>query len=201
MKTGPKYKICRRLGAQVFEKCQTPKFVAAESSKKGGKKGGRKAATNYAIQLLEKQKVRFSYGVSEKQFYNYVQKAIETKKGAPAEKLSESLERRLDNVVYRLGLANTRAFARQMVAHGHFVVKGKRVTVPSYNVSVGDVISIREGSRNKGPFQSLETRLKNYTAPDWLSFDLSKGEAVVKALPHQPESFLDYNAVIEFYSR
>jgi small subunit ribosomal protein S4 len=200
MKTGPKYKICRRLGAQVFEKCQTPKFVAAESNKKG-KKGGRKAATNFAIQLLEKQKVRFSYGVSEKQFYNYVKKALVVKKGAPTEKLSESLERRLDNVVYRLGLANSRALARQMVAHGHFVVKGKRVTVPSYNTSVGDVISIREGSRNKVLFQNLETRLKNYTSPNWLSFDIAKGEAVVKALPNQPESYLDYNAVIEFYSR
>ena len=143
MKIGPKYKICRRLGAQVFEKCQTPKFVAAESNKKGGKGKRGKAATNFAIQLLEKQKVRFSYGVSEKQFYNYVKKALVVKKGAPTEKLSESLERRLDNVVYRLGLANSRALARQMVAHGHFVVKGKRVTVPSYNTSVGDVISIR----------------------------------------------------------
>ncbi|MBP6926451.1 MAG: 30S ribosomal protein S4 [Candidatus Pacebacteria bacterium] len=201
MKIGPKYKICRRLGAQVFEKCQTPKFVAAESNKKGGKGKRGKAATNFAIQLLEKQKVRFSYGVSEKQFYNYVKKALVVKKGAPTEKLSESLERRLDNVVYRLGLANSRALARQMVAHGHFVVKGKRVTVPSYNTSVGDVISIREGSRSKALFQNLDTRLKNYTSPNWLSFDIAKGEAVVKALPNQPESYLDYNAVIEFYSR
>jgi len=185
----------------VFEKCQTPKFVVADSNKKGGKGKRGKAATNYAIQLLEKQKVRFSYGVSEKQFYNYVKKAIDTKKGSPTDKLSESLERRLDNVVYRLGLANSRALARQMVAHGHLVVKGKRVTVPSYNVSVGDVISIREGSRSKALFQNLETRLKNYTSPNWLSFDIAKGEAVVKALPNQPESYLDYNAVIEFYSR
>lgn len=200
MKLGPRYKICRRLGAQVFEKCQTPKFVVADT-KKGGKGKRGKAATNYAIQLIEKQKVRFSYGVSEKQFYNYVKKAIDTKKGTPMEKLSESLERRLDNVVYRLGLANSRALARQMVAHGHLVVKGKRVTVPSYNVSVGDVITIREGSRNKVLFQNLETRLKTYTSPNWLSFDIAKGEAVVKALPNQPESYLDYNAVIEFYSR
>lgn len=200
MKSGPKYKICRRLGAQVFEKCQTPKFVASEAARKTGKKRP-KAATNFAVQLVEKQKVRFSYGVSEKQFYNYVKKAIETKKGAPTEKLSESLERRLDNVVYRLGLANTRALARQMVAHGHFTVKGKRITVPSYSASVGDVIAIREGSRGKALFQNLDTRLKNYTAPNWLSFDIAKGEAVVKAMPNQPESFLDYNAVIEFYSR
>ena len=200
MKLGPRYKICRRLGAQVFEKCQTQKFVVADT-KKGGKGKRGKAATNYAIQLIEKQKVRFSYGVSEKQFYNYVKKAIDTKKGTPMEKLSESLERRLDNVVYRLGLANSRALARQMVAHGHLVVKGKRVTVPSYNVSVGDVITIREGSRNKVLFQNLETRLKTYTSPNWLSFDIAKGEAVVKALPNQPESYLDYNAVIEFYSR
>ena len=80
MKFGPKYKICRRLGAGVFEKCQTPKFTASEA-KKGGKKKGRRAGTDFALQLLEKQKIRFSYGVSEKQFYNYVKKAIETKKG------------------------------------------------------------------------------------------------------------------------
>lgn len=200
MKTGPKYKICRRLGAQVFEKCQTPKFTMSEA-KKGTKKKGGKAATTYAIQLLEKQKMRMSYGVSEKQFYNYVKKAISTKSGTPTEKLSESLERRLDNVAYRLGLAGGRSLARQMVAHGHLTVNGKRVTVPSYNVSVGDVIAIREGSRGKGLFRDLEARLKNYTAPKWLSFDLSKVTAEVKSLPNEPESYLDFNAVIEFYSR
>ncbi|MEN9582122.1 MAG: ribosomal protein small subunit ribosomal protein [Candidatus Parcubacteria bacterium] len=201
MKTGPKFKICRRLGAQVFEKCQTPKFVMADAKKGGKGKRGGKAATNYAIQLLEKQKMRVSYGVTEKQFYNYVKKAIDTKKGSPSDKLSESLERRLDNVAYRLGFVSARSAARQMVAHGHLTVNGKRVTVPSYNVSVGDVVAIREGSKSKGIFQNLEARLKNYTAPSWLSFDATKHTAVVKSLPREPESYLDFNAVIEFYSR
>ncbi len=201
MKIGPRYKICRRLGAQVFEKCQTPKFVLRDVKKGGKSKRGGKAATTYAIQLLEKQKMRMSYGVTEKQFYNYVKKAIDTKKGSPTGKLSESLERRLDNVAYRLGLTNSRPLARQMVAHGHLTVNGKRVTVPSYNVSVGDIIAIREGSRAKGLFRDLEAKLKNYTAPKWLSFDVSKATAEVKGLPKDPESYLDFNAVIEFYSR
>ncbi len=201
MKIGPKFKICRRLGPQVFEKCQTPKFVMADAKKGGKGKRGGKAATNYAIQLLEKQKMRMSYGVTEKQFYNYVKKAIDTKKGAPTEKLSEFLERRLDNVIYRLGFANSRPLARQIAAHGHITVNGKRVTVPSYMISVGDKIAIREGSKAKALFQNLETRLKNYTAPDWLSFDSETKSAIVKNLPHQPEAYLDFNAVIEFYSR
>ena len=201
MKIGPKYKICRRLGAQVFEKCQTPKFAMSEPARgKGGKRGGR-AATNFAIQLLEKQKMRLSYGVSEKQFYNYVKKALDNKKNTPALNLSESLERRLDNVAYRLGFAPSRTAARQMTAHGHITVNGKRVTVPSLTVSLGDVIAIREASRSKGLFQNMEARLKNYTAPTWLAVDYAKGSAEVKALPKDPESYLDYNAVIEFYSR
>lgn len=201
MKFGPKYKICRRLGAGVFEKCQTPKFTASEAKKGGKKKGGRRAGTDFALQLLEKQKIRFSYGVSEKQFYNYVKKAIETKNGTPTEKLHRSLESRLDNVVYRLGLASSRPLARQMVAHGHLVVNGKKVTVPSYAVSVGDVITVREGSKNKALFQNLDTKLKNYHAPDWLTFDIAKATATVKAVPAQPDTFLDWSSVLQFYSR
>lgn len=198
MKVGPKFKICRRLGAQVFDKCQTPKFVMAEP--KRGKRGGR-GGTDYAVQLLEKQKIRYSYGVMEKQFYNYVKKAIESKKETPAEKLYRSLEGRLDNVVYRLGLAHTRPLARQMVSHGHFTVNGKKITIPSYAVSIGDVVAIREGSRSSALFSNLETKLKNYKTPDWISFDLSKSAGEIKAIPKSPDTFLDFNAVLEFYSR
>lgn len=201
MKIGPKYKICRRLGPQVFEKCQTPKFVMSEANRGNKKRKGGRAATNYAIQLLEKQKVRFSYGVTEKQFYNYVKKAIDVKKASPAEKLSESLERRLDNVVYRLGFANSRQLSRQMVAHGHMTVNGRRVTAPSLTVSVGDIISVRDGSKGKVLFQNLDAKLKNYTSPNWLTFDIPNLKAEVKSLPKTPESYLDFNAVIEFYSR
>lgn len=200
MRLGPKFKICRRLGAQMFEKCQTPKFVMADPKKKGkgSKRGG---GTDFAVQLLEKQKVRFSYGVTEKQFRNYVMKAIDTKKSIPTEKLQEELERRLDNVVYRMGFTGSRPLARQMVAHGHFTVNGKRVTIPSFRVTEKDTIAIREGSKNKVLFQNLDARFKNYTAPDWLSFDLGKNEGKMKTTPKQVDSFLDWNAVIEFYSR
>lgn len=196
----PKYKICRRLGAGVFEKCQTQKFAASEAqgAKKGFKRG--KQRSDYGNQLIEKQKIRFSYGLSEKQFSNYVKRA--TAKGSnSAEKLFEGIEARLDNVVYKLGLAGTRALARQMVSHGHLVVNEKRVTVPSFAVKVGDKIQIREGSKNKVLFQDIDKKLKNYISPDWLKFDVSKGIGEITGHPKNTDSFLNFNAVIEFYSR
>jgi small subunit ribosomal protein S4 len=194
-----KFKICRRLGAQVYEKCQSQKFVVSTAKKV--KKGKTKTLSDYGTQLIDKQRVRVSYGITEKQFRNYVMQAGKVKGGKPNEHLFESLETRLDNVIYRLGLGNTRQFARQMVSHGHFMVNGHKVTVPSYRVRVGDVITVREGSRGKGMFKDIEVRLKNYSAPNWLSFDISKIEAKVVALPKEIDSFLNLSAVLEFYSR
>lgn len=202
MITGPKYKICRRLGAGVFEKCQTPKFVVSEgrhSVKKGT--GRRKSVSEYGAQLIEKQKIRFTYGVSEKQFSNYVKEAVSAQGTDTAEKLLGRLELRLDNAAYRLGLAGTRAAARQMVSHGHLLVNGKRVTIPSYKLSVGDVIGIREGSRGKGVFANLEAKLTDYNPPAWLKWNLSKLEGTVAAVPKEHDGFLDFHAVLEFYSR
>ena len=127
MKIGPKYKIARRLGPAVFEKTQTQKFALSEARHAAGKKRDKrsKALSDFGLQLIEKQRVRFSYGITERQLSNYVEKAIETK-GNPSENLFASLESRLDNVVYRMGIAHTRRLARQMVSHGHFVVYGKR---------------------------------------------------------------------------
>ena len=194
-----KFKICRRLGAQVYEKCQSSKFVASTAPK--GKKGKTKTLSDFGTQLIDKQRVRVSYGITEKQFRNYVVKASTVKGGKPNEHLFESLETRLDNVVYRLGLGNTRQFARQMVSHGHFVVNGHRVTVPSYRVRVGDIITVRAGSRVKGMFTDLPIRLKNYVSPKWLSFDIETMEARVVSLPKEIDSFLNLSAVLEFYSR
>ncbi len=197
-----KYKICRRLGAGVYEKCQTAKFAASAANKKGKRSDKRpKPLSDFGAHLVEKQKVRFSYGVSEKQFSNYVKKATEKKGAAPTDSLFESLESRLDNVVYRTGLANTRALARQMVSHGHFMVNGKRTTVPSFAIRPGDVVSVREGSRSKGFFNGLDARLKTYTVPEWLTFDQSKMEAKVSQKPKHTEGFFNLNAVLEFYSR
>ncbi|MDQ3244785.1 MAG: 30S ribosomal protein S4 [bacterium] len=200
MITKPKFKICKRLGAGVYDKCQTSKFSNANVPKGfGGKKP--KALTEYGTQLNEKQKIRFSYGISERQLSNYVKKATLIKGSGTAEKFFEELESRLDNVIYRMGLAPSRRGARQMVSHGHFVIAGHKVTVPSYATKVGDVIQIREGSKTSKLFQDLETRLKDYTSPAWVSFDTNKLEGKMTAKPKNTETFLDLNAVLEFYSR
>lgn len=196
----PKFKICRRLGPGVYDKCQTAKFSTAPA--KGGFGGKRpKALSEYGAQFIEKQKVRFSYGVTESQLSKYVEKASQVKGSGTVEKFYENLEFRLDNAVYRMGLAPSRRAARQMVSHGHFVVNAHKVTIPSYELKAGDVVKVREGSKVKKVFQGLEEKMKNYTAPGWLSFDLSKMEGKILAKPKNIETFLNLNAVLEFYSR
>jgi small subunit ribosomal protein S4 len=165
----------------------------------GGKRP--KALTEYGTQLVEKQKIRFSYGISERQLSNYVKKASLIKGAGTSDKFYEQLESRLDNVVYRMGLAGSRRGARQMVSHGHFLVNGHRVTIPSYEVHPGDVIKVREGSKVKKIFENLVNRLKDYSAPSWLSFDPEKMEGKISDKPKNTETFLDLNAVLEFYSR
>src|SRR6185436_15717972 len=134
MKIGPKYKIARRLGAPIFEKTQTQKF-ALSSEKKGGKKGFGRPKSDFALQLVEKQKARFFYGVTEKQFKNYAKASLGKKNVRPAAELFSALESRLDNAIWRLGLSPTHGGARQMVAHGHIMVNGKRTYTPSYKLS------------------------------------------------------------------
>ncbi|MEX2052508.1 MAG: 30S ribosomal protein S4 [Candidatus Paceibacterota bacterium] len=201
MITKPKFKICRRLGPGVYDKCQTVKF--STSTGPAGAIGGRrpKALSEYGTQLIEKQKVRFSYGITERQLSNYVKKATHIKGAGTADKFFEQLESRLDNAVYRMGLAPSRRGARQMVSHGHFMVNGHKVTIPSYELKPGDAIAIREGSKIKKIFDNLTERLKEYNAPAWITFDLSKLEGKVLEKPKNTETFLDLNAVLEFYSR
>lgn len=200
--TQKKYKLCRRLGAGIYEKCQTAKFAQSEPAvKKGKKPGGRRS--DYGNQLIEKQKVRFMYGVREKQFSNYVKYAMErSKKGtSPADLLFRQLEERLDNVVYRLGFAHTRALARQMVSHGHFIVNGKKFTIPSYAVKQGDLIAIREGSKSSALFKDVAVKLKAIKKPDWLKYDETSVTTKVSGDPKNPDAFLNFQVVIEFYSR
>jgi small subunit ribosomal protein S4 len=199
---GPKYKIARRLGAGVFEKTQTPKFALRQSQKGKEKKGGRGPKTDYGIQMLEKQKARFSYGLTEKQFSTYVKKSL-TMKGANQDMLFKMIESRLDNVVLRAGFAQTRFFARQIVSHGHMMVNGKRVTIPSYQLKVGDKITIREASAKKGIFAELDERLKKYQAPSWLKVDADKKIIEIQGAPKlNPEELIfDIGQVLEFYSR
>jgi small subunit ribosomal protein S4 len=200
MLSKPKFKICRRLGPGVYDKCQTAKFASsATKTLPGGRRP--KAPTEYGTQLIEKQKIRFSYGISERQLSNYVKKASSVKGAGTADKLYESLESRLDNVVYKMGLGASRRATRQMVSHGHFVVNDHRVTIPSYELKMGDVIKIREGSKGKKLFENLTEKLKDYNAPAWVAFDLGKMEGKILAKPKNIETFLDLNAVLEFYSR
>lgn len=207
MKTGPKFKICRRLGERLFPKCQTTKFaISGSAAAKTGKTktGGRRSrsASDYGSQLREKQKARYTYGVNERQFRNYVERSRAIKTGNPLVNLGQLVESRLDNVVYRFGLVSSRAFARQVVSHGHILVNGRRVTIPSYAVSVGDVIGIRSQSLGNGVFREVAERLKNVEPPAWL-LPTAFGEAKVVALPAlgEAESNLNLSAIIDFYSR
>lgn len=200
MKIGPKYKICRRLGDRVFSKCQTTKFtVSGTNKKKVGRP--RKAMSEYGSQLLEKQKVRYTYGVNEKQFSNYVKDIRKKKDGSPTSHLYQALELRLDNTVYRMGLVNSRIFARQIVSHGHIMVNGRKVTIPSYKVKPGDKISIRPQSKDKKLFDWFRETSKDYNPPAWLSMD-EQGEAIVKSIPEWDDSTtLNFGSILEFYSR
>lgn len=204
MKVGPKYKICRRLGDDVFAQCQTQKFQIAKGKKQAGKKFTRGPRTEYGKQLLEKQKVRYSYYINEKQLSNYV-KAAREKKGADAIKiLFESLESRLDTVIFRARLVGTRAFARQIASHGHMCVNGRRVNVPSYALKKGDVISVREGSAKNKIFEDLEKSIKDAKLPDHLTYDPKKKEIKITGTPNyetRQDVTLDFGTVIEFYSR
>jgi len=202
MKTVQKYKMCRRLGPGVFEKCQTPKFVASEARHAKSLKNKRpKTLSGFALQFVEKQKVRFMYGISESQFGNYINEAV-AHKGAPAtDHLFELLETRLDNVAYRLGLAHTRRLARQMVSHGHITVNGKKTTIASQRVKVGDKIIVRLGSQKSPLFADMVKKMKEYTVPNWLTFDAETLTGLVQGKPKNTEGYLDLNTVLEFYSR
>ncbi len=198
MKIGPKYKIARRLGAPVFEKTQTQKFAAKMADGAVFKR----PKSDYGIGLLEKQKARYSYGVSSGQFTKYVKNALETK-GNSTELFLTALESRLDNVVLRAGLTPTRRAARQMVSHGHINVNGVRVTVPSYTVKVGDVISIRSGSAKKALFNTLDEKIKTVKLPAWLKVNVDKKEFTVDGVPRidTTELLFNPNTVLEFFSR
>jgi small subunit ribosomal protein S4 len=198
---GPKYKIARRLGAGIFEKTSTQKFAQREASRgKKDKRSGPK--TDYGIQMLEKQKARFSYALTEKQFSKYVHSAI-ANKGNNQDVLFGLLESRLDNVVLRGGFATSRLAARQIVSHGHMMVNGIRVTIPSYQVRVGDKITIREGSAKKALFATLEDRIAKYQPPSWLKLDVEKKALEVQGAPklNTTELLFDIGQVLEFYSR
>lgn len=204
MKVGPKYKICKRLGASVFEKCQTQKFQLAEARAPRRTPRGRRRGSAYGAQLLEKQKARFTYGLSESQFSRYVGEAMHQRGGDTMQSLVTRLESRLDNVVYRAGFAKTRRGARQMVSHGHVMVNGKRVNIPSYRVSGDETVAIREASRTSPLFaKNSEEELEKSAAPAWLSLGKDGFSVTMAAAPHYTDSELSWSpaTIIQFYSR
>ncbi|MEK7133911.1 MAG: 30S ribosomal protein S4 [Patescibacteria group bacterium] len=199
-----KFKIAKRLGAAIFEKTQSQKFALSEArspAKRG--RGGRGGGSDYGRQLLEKQRVRFTYGLSERQLSNYAEAAFA--QPDPSTSLHRALEMRADSAVYRAGLSPTRRASRQAVSHGHITVNGKRITTPSYHVRKGDVLAVREGSRTSPLFSTLAENKEQNTrlVPQWLNVDLNllKAEVVGEPSYNQIEVGLDYPTVFEFYSR
>ena len=202
MKIGPKYKIARRLGASVFEKTQSQKF-ALSVERRGKPKGRGRGATEYGKQLLEKQKVRMTYGISERQFGNYIETATSTHGKNPVELLHSQLELRLDNVVYRLGLAPTRRAARQMVSHGHITINGVKTTIPSRQVHIGERIAVRAGSKESALFTGFAEKFMERPLPTWLSWNPKEMEGAVALVPsaEAADPAGDLVSVLSFYSR
>lgn len=190
------------MGPMVYEKCQTPKFALAKE--RGVVKNKRpRGKSDFGIVLLEKQRARVMYGVPERQFKRYVQGIISKGGANQGEALYEKLETRADNAVFRLGWAPTRAAARQMVSHGHILVNGVKVTIPSQAVEEGNTIGIRVGSLNKKIFAELENKLKEALVPHWLKLDVVKKEAKVIGLPRldQGAPALNWSGILDFYKR
>jgi small subunit ribosomal protein S4 len=201
MKIGPRYKLARRVGAPIFEKTQTPRFAMTNSRKEKAGTMPTRPKSQFGQQLLEKQKARFTYGIMEKQFSKYAKKALMEKD--PVQSLFRQVETRLDNTIYRAGLAKTRLQARQAASHGHVTVNGKRVTIPSMVVKEGSVLGIREGSKLSPLFNDVTERQNTLSAPVWLKVDAAKREATVTGVPVfvPQEAQFDLGVVLEYYSR
>jgi len=207
---GPSCKLCRREGMKLYlkgEKCYTEKCPFERRSYPPGQHGKeasfrRRRVTDYAMQLREKQKARRIYGVLERQFRRYFHEA-ERRSGLTGENLLTVLETRLDNVVYRLGLADSRAQARQLVQHGHFTVNGRKTNIPSFLVRPSDLVSVRPESRRKEYFKERRELLGKREVPAWLSFDEEALSGRVLALPARQEIDVpvEEQLIVEFYSR
>jgi small subunit ribosomal protein S4 len=203
---GPVCRLCRREGVKLFLKgirCMTEKCAIERRSYPPGQHGqGRQRISEYSAQLREKQKLKRIYGLQEGQFRNVFGKA-ERRKGITGEHLLKLLECRLDNVVYRLGFAASRKQARQLVNHGHILVKGRKTDVPAYTVKVGDVIEVRQRSREIPAIQAALEAVDGRGMPAWLSLDRATFQGTVQGIPTKEEIALPVNEqmVVELYSR
>ena len=193
--TQPVLKRCKTLGL-------SPAVLGYSKSTKRQPKQSRRKQSEYGMQLNEKQKVKFIYGVLEKQFHAYYEKA-ERKQGITGEILLQELERRLDNVVFRMGFANTRREARQLVNHAHFTVNGKRVNIPSYQVKPGDVVAVSEKSRSTTKFKSLLEENGKKACPKWIEKANDSFEGKIVAMPARDDIEYDVaeHLIVELYSK
>ena len=199
---GPKYKICKRLGNGVFEKCQTQKFTLSEARRGKVERKGRRTVSEYGRQLVEMQRVRFTYGLGERQLHRYVNDSLAGSSGDATAPLFNRLEMRLDNAIYRLGFATTRRMARQFVAHRHVLVNGRRSSTPSQMLKVGDMITLHHAAKGKAFFENMRERVAEATPPSWLVFNQETFEGSVASLPvYEQETLINLPSLIEFYSR
>jgi len=199
-------RLCRREGEKLFlkgERCYTNKCSISRRAYAPGEHGqGRKKLSEYGIQLREKQKARRFYGVLESQFRKYFKMAVR-KKGVTGDNLLQILELRLDNVVYRLGLAASRPEARQLVRHGHFMVNGKKVDIPSYLTSLGDTIAVTEKSKSSPKIKEIAENTSGRAVPQWLELDVDNLNGKLVALPSREDIDLPLkeNLIVELYSK
>ncbi len=199
--TGPTAKISRRFGVELFG---ASKAFARRPFPPGqhGVRAGRKKKSDYGVMLAEKQKLRFMYGILEGQFRKYYHEAAR-RRGVTGDILFQLLELRLDNIIYRLNFANTRAAARQMVNHGHVLVNGRKVDIPSYSCKPGDVVSIAAKARSQALAGRFVELAANATTPEWLEVDAAKLSAKVLRVPTMEEinPIVNVQLIVEFYSR
>jgi small subunit ribosomal protein S4 len=200
---GSKARLCKREGVNLFASPKYQKILGRNSNvpgMHGGKRQGKQ--TEYAKQLREKQKAKRMFVLSEKQFKKYFDKA-DRSNTTTGIKLMENLERRLDNVIFRSGLAMTRFQSRQFVSHGLFMLNGRRVTVPSIEVKVGDVIEVRDSRKKSSVFTKNKEENADYNVPDWLKVDAGKLQIEVLSIPTEKhfEAIIDTQPIVEFYSR
>lgn len=204
--TGPVCRLCRREGTKLFlkgERCLTGKCAIDRRNTAPGQHGAaNKKVREYGMQLREKQKTRRYYGVLERQFENYFAEA-ERQSGMTGENLLVLLERRLDNVVYRMGMAESRKEARQLVLHAHFTLNGKKVTIPSISVKVGDVIAVKDSSKDLTKIKGLIEGAASKLSPKWLEVNKENATAKVVALPAREDIDFDFNEqlIVELYSK
>jgi len=197
---GPKHKLCRKYGEKLCDCIKCPITKRNYPAGQHGQAKKRPKISGFGKQLLEKQKVRKIYGILERQFSNYVTEASK-KVGDTSKILLNFLESRLDNVVYRIGLAPSRAAARQVVNHGHIVVNGEKVDIASYRVKVGQTVGLSNRSKNKKYFEGISEKLQKVEVPSWLSVDSKNASGKILNTPILENPNFNPKVIIEFYSR